>query len=115
MSLDLGIIINNIAAPIVVGAPVRDSDNKIVDFKIRFINDDFKAAAGHVLQDSKTFNGFSPRIVSSVPWFQMAVNTVEGKQLYNETYFSPSTKCYYNIKKRISVNMPIIYVSFVQI
>ena len=98
MSLDLGIIINNIAAPIVVGAPVRDSDNKIVDFKIRFINDDFKAAAGHVLQDSKTFNGFSPRIVSSVPWFQMAVNTVEGKQLYNETYFSPSTKCYYNIK-----------------
>lgn len=115
MSLDLGIIINNIAAPIVVGAPVRDSDNKIVDFKIRFINDDFKAAAGHVLQDSKTFNGFSPRIVSSVPWFQMAVNTVEGKQLYNETYFSPSTKCYYNIKMNYVKEEDLVVVTFIDI
>ncbi|MBR2105860.1 MAG: bifunctional diguanylate cyclase/phosphodiesterase [Treponema sp.] len=115
MSLDLGIIINNIAAPIVVGAPVRDSDNKIIDFKIRFINDDFKAAAGHVLQDSKTFNGFSPRIVSSVPWFQMAVNTVEGKQLYNETYFSPSTKCYYNIKMNYVKEEDLVVVTFIDI
>jgi len=115
MSLDLGIIINNIAAPIVVGAPVRDSNNKIIDFKIRFINDDFKAAAGHVLQDSKTFNGFSPRIVSSVPWFQMAVNSVEGHKIYNETYFSPSTKCYYNIKMNYVKEEDLVVVTFIDI
>lgn len=115
MSLDLGIIINNIAVPIVVGAPIRDSNNKIVDFEIRFTNDGFKSAAKRVLQDSKTFNDFSPKIDSSIPWFKMGVDSVENNKSCNETFFSPSNQCYYNVKINYVKEEDLVVVTFIDI
>ena len=91
MSLDLSKIINNIAAPVLVATPIRQSDGSISDFSIDFINKEFKEAAGYVLLDAKTFNEIIPRVTSSIPWFQMAIDTIENKSFFRETFFSPST------------------------
>ena len=100
MSLDLTKIINNIAAPVLVASPIRQSDGSISDFSIDFVNKEFTNAAGYVLLDSKTFNEIIPRVSGSIPWFQMALDTIENKTYFRETFFSPSTKAYYNIKMK---------------
>ena len=91
MSLDLTKIINNIAAPVLVASPIRQSDGSISDFSIDFVNKEFTNAAGYVLLDAKTFNEIIPRISGSIPWFQMALDTIENKTYFRETFFSPNS------------------------
>lgn len=115
MSLDLSKIINNIAAPVLVATPIRQSDGSISDFSIDFINKEFKEAAGYVLLDAKTFNEIIPRVTSSIPWFQMAIDTIENKSFFRETFFSPSTKAYYNIKMNYIKEDDTLIVTFINV
>ena len=115
MSLNLEVVVNNVAAPVLVAKPIRDSENKVTDFSLIFMNDDFKIATEHVIQNAKSFNDFSPRITTAIPWFQMALASIENKFLYKETYFSPSTKCYYNVKMRYISEEDLLVVTFLDI
>lgn len=108
MSLDLNLIINNIAVPILVGKPILNSTGEIVDFEICFLNTGFKKVAGQIFQENTNWSSFKDRLITDVPWSELALKSIRNERDNNHTYFSPFTKLWYRIEMNYSSGYIII-------
>lgn len=97
MKVDLELIINNIASPVLVCKPVRDNQDTIIDFDIIFQNKEFEKAAGYIVGNSKKWSEFEENITRDIPYFQIAVDVINGHLYPEVTYHSPSTKAWFRI------------------
>ena len=100
MSVNLLSVLDNIAAPIVVATPVKDTSGKITDFDIIYTNEELKKAASHVIQNKPKWSDFSMNITSDIPWFKMALDAIAGRFYDDVRYFSPSTQAWYKIEMK---------------
>ena len=51
MGVNLSSILDNIAAPVIAGTPIKDNTGKIIDFDIIYTNKEMKKAAGFIVQN----------------------------------------------------------------
>lgn len=115
MSVNLLSVLDNIAAPIVVATPVKDSSGKITDFDIIYTNEELKKAASHVLQNKPRWSDFSMNITSDIPWFKMALDAIAGRFYDDVKYFSPSTQAWYKIEMKWLPEDRYIIITFINI
>ena len=99
MPLNLAKILNNIAAPILVGSPIKDSDGIYNDCEIIYVNDAMQQAVSFVIGDSKKWSDFEDVLQNDVPWKKIAKKTIAGTLSENEIpkYYSPSTESWYTV------------------
>lgn len=97
MKLNYSLILDNIASPVLVGSPIKDKNDKIVDFDIVYTNDELKKAVGYIIKDQTHWSDFAADITSDVSWFDMALDAIAGKFYPEARYFSPATKLWYKI------------------
>lgn len=115
MSVNLLSVLNNIAAPVVVATPIKDTSGKITDFDIIYTNEELKKAASHVLQNKPRWSDFSMNITSDIPWFKMALDAIAGRFYDDVKYFSPSTQAWYKIEMKWLPEDRYIIITFINI
>lgn len=115
MSVNLLSVLDNIAAPIVVATPVKDTSGKITDFDIIYTNEELKKAASHVIQNKPKWSDFSMNITSDIPWFKMALDAIAGRFYDDVKYFSPSTQAWYKIEMKYLPEDKYIIITFINI
>lgn len=115
MPLNYELIINNISAPILVGKPIRNTNNEVTDFNICFTNSELKSAVGYIIDGATKWSEFASRISSDIPWFQMALDALEDKHFFDETFYSPSVKEWYKIRMNYSTEEDIVIVTFINV
>lgn len=115
MSVNLLSVLDNIAAPIVVATPVKDTSGKITDFDIIYTNEELKKAASHVIQNKPKWSDFSMNISSDIPWFKMALDAIAGRFYDDVKYFSPSTQAWYKIEMKYLPEDKYIIITFINI
>lgn len=101
-------IINTIKSPIIAFEPRLNENNETIDFDISFMNDSFRSMTGHIVGESKSFLGFKDRLISDIPWWDMAINTMEGRKNADYTYFSPVTKNWYKVDMSLATDNSIV-------
>lgn len=102
MSLDLKLIINNIAVPILVGEPILNPTGEIVDFNILFLNTGFKKVAGKFFQENAKWSDFKDKLLTDVTWSELALKSIRNEKDNTHTYFSPLTNLWYRIEMNYS-------------
>ncbi len=115
MSVNLLSVLDNIATPIVVATPVKDTSGKITDFDIIYTNEELKKAASHVIQNKPKWSDFSMNITSDIPWFKMALDAIAGRFYDDVKYFSPSTQAWYKIEMKYLTEDKYIIITFINI
>ena len=115
MSVNLLSVLDNIAAPIVVATPVKDTSGRITDFDIIYTNEELKKAASHVIQNKLKWSDFSMNITSDIPWFKMALDAIAGRFYDDVKYFSPSTQAWYKIEMKYLPEDKYIIITFINI
>ncbi len=115
MSVNLLSVLDNIAAPIVVATPVKDTSGKITDFDIIYTNEELQKAASHVIQNKPKWSDFSMNISSDIPWFKMALDAIAGRFYDDVKYFSPSTQAWYKIEMKYLPEDKYIIITFINI
>lgn len=115
MSVNLASILDNIAAPIVVGSPLKDKTGKITDFGIVYTNEELEKAAGYVLQNKPKWSDFQENITSDIPWFKMALDAIAGRFYDDVKFFSPSTQAWYKIEMKYLPEEKYIIITFINI
>jgi diguanylate cyclase (GGDEF)-like protein len=115
MSVNLLSVLDNIAAPIVVATPVKDTSGKITDFDIIYTNEELKKAASHVIQNKPKWSDFSMNITSDIPCFKMALDAIAGRFYDDVKYFSPSTQAWYKIEMKYLPEDKYIIITFINI
>lgn len=115
MPLNYELIINKISAPILVGKPIRNTNNEVTDFNICFTNSELKSAVGYIIDGATKWSEFASRISSDIPWFQMALDALEDKHFFDETFYSPSVKEWYKIRMNYSTEEDIVIVTFINV
>ena len=115
MSVNLLSVLNNIAAPVVVATPIKDTSGKITDFDIIYTNEELKKAASHVIQNKPKWSDFSMNITSDIPWFKMALDAIAGRFYDDVKYFSPSTQAWYKIEMKWLPEDRYIIITFINI
>ena len=115
MSVNLLSVLDNIAAPVVVATPIKDTSGKITDFDIIYTNEELKKAASHVLQNKPKWSDFSMNITSDIPWFKMALDAIAGRFYDDVKYFSPSTQAWYKIEMKYLPEDKYIIITFINI
>src|SRR5574344_82134 len=102
MSLDLKLIINNIAVPILVGEPILNPTGEIVDFNILFLNTGFKKVAGKFFQENAKWSDFKDKLLTDVTWSELALKSIRNEKDNTHTYCSPLTNLWYRIEMNYS-------------
>lgn len=115
MDVNLLSVLNNIAAPVVVATPIKDTSGKITDFDIIYTNEELKKAASHVIQNKPKWSDFSMNITSDIPWFKMALDAIAGRFYDDVKYFSPSTQAWYKIEMKWLSEDRYIIITFINI
>lgn len=115
MDVNLLSVLNNIAAPVVVAIPIKDTSGKITDFDIIYTNEELKKAASHVIQNKPKWSDFSMNITSDIPWFKMALDAIAGRFYDDVKYFSPSTQAWYKIEMKWLPEDRYIIITFINI
>lgn len=115
MEANLSSILDNIAAPVVVGTPIKDKSGKIIDFDIIYTNEEVKKASGYVMQNKPKWSDFSMNITSDIPWFKMAIDAIAGRFYDDIRYFSPSTQAWYKIEMKYLPEEKYIIITFINI
>ena len=115
MSVNLASILDNIAAPIVVGSPIKDKTGKITDFDIVYTYEELTKAAGYVLQNKPKWSDFQENITSDIPWFKMALDAIAGRFYDDVKFFSPSTQAWYKIEMKYLPEEKYIIITFINI
>ena len=115
MSVNLLSVLDNIAAPVVVATPIKDTSGKITDFDIIYTNEELKKAASHVLQNKPKWSDFSMNITPDIPWFKMALDAIAGRFYDDVKYFSPSTQAWYKIEMKYLPEDKYIIITFINI
>ena len=115
MDVNLLSVLNNIAAPVVVATPIKDTSGKITDFDIIYTNEELKKAASHVIQNKPKWSDFSMNITSDIPWFKMALDAIAGRFYDDVKYFSPSTQAWYKIEMKWLPEDRYIIITFINI
>ncbi|BDC93008.1 bifunctional diguanylate cyclase/phosphodiesterase [Treponema bryantii] len=115
MSVNLSVVLDNIAAPVIVGTPIKDNTGKIIDFDIVYTNEEVKKAAGFIMQNKPKWSDFSMNITSDIPWFKMALDAIAGRFYDDIKYFSPSTQAWYKIEMKYVPSEKYIIITFINI
>lgn len=115
MDIDLKLILDSISSPVLVGRPIRNAIDDITDFEIVFYNEEFKKAAGHIINNKILWLQVEEKLDSDIPYFQIAADVVKG-QLYPEvTYHSPSSQAWYKIDFNYVEEKDILVVTFTNV
>ena len=115
MNINLSSILDNIAAPVIAGTPIKDETGKITDFDIIYSNEEIKKAAGFVIQNKPKWSDFSKNITSDIPWFKMALDAIAGRFYDDVKFFSPSTQAWYKIEMKYLPDEKYLIITFINI
>lgn len=116
MNLNLNLIIDNIATPIVVFTPVFDEDKKnILDFNIIYKNKKMDETVGYILGNSTKWSDFSNKVASNIRWFEMARDLIINNQTQYAVYHSIPTKSWYKIDMNYHKESGYLTVTFLDI
>ncbi|MCQ2592111.1 MAG: bifunctional diguanylate cyclase/phosphodiesterase [Treponema sp.] len=108
-------IINSVTSPILAGKPVRDSENHILDFEILFTNKAFQDALGDCAPTLSQLIEEESSLASSVPYFQMAVNAVNGIANDEITYYSKKSCCWYKVNMNYENDADMVVITLVDV
>lgn len=97
MNPNLSLIINRITTPILVGSPIRDKDNRIVDFKIIFSNDELKKITNNLIQEDHNWSEVNNRFLKDFSFLDLAILTSQGQKIPEVTYHSKSLSAWYKV------------------
>ena len=115
MSINLAVILDNIAAPVIAATPIKDNTGKIIDFDIIYTNEEVKIASGYAMQNKPRWSDFAMNITSDIPWFKMALDAIAGRFYDDVRYFSPSTQAWYKIEMKWLPEEKYIIITFINI
>lgn len=97
VELDLKVVLDNIASPVLVAKPIRDDVENIIDFELVLHNPEFEKAAGTILKECKYWSAFEKKIKKDIPYFQIAVDVISGHIFPDINYHSDITDSWYRI------------------
>lgn len=98
MDYDLTVILDNISSPIFALKPICDKNRKIYDFTIIYKNKSFLRITNELKSELKFWSDLEEFTNNDFPYFQMAVDIINGHSYSNINYHSVNTHEWYKLE-----------------
>ncbi|MDO4505748.1 MAG: bifunctional diguanylate cyclase/phosphodiesterase [Spirochaetales bacterium] len=97
------IIIDNLSTAVLLADSVYDEKNRLVDFKISYMNESFLRMTKDLLKEGEVFSEFKTRLSPALAWFETAQEALLKKTILSETIYS------YNFSKWFQITINCVY------
>lgn len=117
MPLNLSKILNNVAAPILVGRPIKSGSEIFDDCEIIYANDEMRRATDFVIGNSKKLSEFESKLSNEIPWRKLAKMAIHDSysQIDPPKFYAPATESWYAVKMSYVKEENYIIVTFINI
>lgn len=114
MKVDLKVVLDNITSPVLVAKPMRDEFDNIIDFELIFHNPEFAKVAENFL-DCKYWSVFEKKVQKNIPYFQIAIDIINGHIIPDVNYHSELTDSWYRVDMKYVHDSDLLVVTLTNI